>query len=192
MLFITAIIKVIIVIHMEHNFKQYDAGQEELFTDMYERYKDKMMALCMRYSVCRQDAEDLMQDACIQAYLNMYRLRNDHCCEGWLRRIITNTMINKIRNNKRRYTVTGPIAENEYTIANGADTRLRLYDVISCLDILGEAKKKIFIRRALMEDSHRDIGITLGIEEATSRQQFSRAVKIMGQQIEHLRSNDMF
>src|SRR4051812_23721093 len=71
--------------------------------ELYKRYAGKMMAVCMRYANSRMEAEDMLQDGFIKVYDNIGKFKMEGSLEGWVRRIMVNTAINKIRANKMRF-----------------------------------------------------------------------------------------
>ena len=71
--------------------------------ELYKRFAGKMMAVCLRYSNSSMDAEDILQDGFIKVFDNISKFKMEGSLEGWVRRIMVNTAINKIRANKIKF-----------------------------------------------------------------------------------------
>src|SRR3954471_18039361 len=60
---------------------------------LYDRYAPKLFTLCLRYTKCYKDAEDVLQDGFIKLFGNLDKFKGDGSFEGWIRRIFVNTAI---------------------------------------------------------------------------------------------------
>lgn len=63
-------------------------------------YAGKMMAICIRYSRHRQEAEDILQDAFVKVFTHLQDFESSGSFEGWVRRIIINTAIKHNQKNQ--------------------------------------------------------------------------------------------
>lgn len=75
-----------------------------LFGRLIEDHRDKLYRVAFRMTGHRQDAEDLLQDALIEAFRAFKRFQPGTHFDRWLYRIMTNTYIDRQRHLKR----TGP------------------------------------------------------------------------------------
>ena len=57
---------------------------------LYTRYAPSIMGLCYRYSNCKADAEEILQESFIKAFQNLHRLNDPERFEWWLKRIAVN------------------------------------------------------------------------------------------------------
>ena len=68
--------------------------------ELYKRYSSKMMGVCLRYANSRMEAEDILQDGFIKVFNNVRKFRHEGSLEGWVRRIMVNTALNKMKTTK--------------------------------------------------------------------------------------------
>ena len=83
---------------------QASSANVALFARLIEDHRDKLYRVAFRMTGHRQDAEDLLQDALIEAYRAFKRFQPGTHFDRWLYRIMTNTYIDRQRHLKR----TGP------------------------------------------------------------------------------------
>jgi RNA polymerase sigma-70 factor, ECF subfamily len=71
------------------------------FQQLVERYESRVFRVAERIAHSREDAEEIMQDAFVQAYKNLSRFRGDSRFYTWLVRITINEGLMKVR--RRRF-----------------------------------------------------------------------------------------
>ena len=71
-----------------------------------------MMAVCMRYASSRMEAEDMLQEGFIKVFDNIGKFKMEGSLEGWVRRIMVNNAINKIRANKIKFEELGNVSDD--------------------------------------------------------------------------------
>jgi RNA polymerase sigma-70 factor, ECF subfamily len=80
--------------------KEVLAGNDEAFTPLINKYKDQLFELACRILKNRTEAEDILQDAFLQAYRHLGDFRNDSRFSTWLYSIVLNRVRNRMRQNK--------------------------------------------------------------------------------------------
>jgi RNA polymerase sigma-70 factor (ECF subfamily) len=86
----------------------HNAGDSAAFTELVERYRDRMWALAMRVLRDSEDAADALQDAFVSAFRAAGGFRGESRVSTWLHRIVLNACLDKIRTRKARRTVQIP------------------------------------------------------------------------------------
>jgi len=155
----------------------------------YKKFSSKMMAVCMRYAKDRMEAEDMLQDGFMKVFDNLSKFKNEGSLEGWVRRIMVNTAINKIRANRLKFD---PIDEghNQFEVDDfSAIDKLSEQDIILLIAKLPQGYRYVFNMYAIEGYSHKEIADSLGIEEASSRSQYAKAKKHLQLQIIQLENN---
>ncbi len=71
------------------------------FQQLVERYESRVLRVAERIAHSREDAEEIMQDAFVQAYKNLSRFRGDSRFYTWMVRITINEGLMKVR--RRRF-----------------------------------------------------------------------------------------
>src|ERR1700709_137248 len=69
---------------------------------LFRRYIKMANVLAFRLAPYRDEAEDLVQDAFIQAFGNLARLREPAAFPGWLRQIVVHIAANRLRSHRMR------------------------------------------------------------------------------------------
>ena len=153
--------------------------------ELYNRYSGKMMAVCYRYANSRMEAEDILQDGFIKVFSNVGKFRHEGSLEGWVRRIMINTAINKIRTTKMVFESIDDISD-EFIEPIIEDTTLNENVLLNIISKLPKGYKYVFNMYAIEGFSHKEIADSLGIEEASSRSQYAKAKKYLQQKINKL------
>ncbi|MGF7138727.1 RNA polymerase sigma factor [Roseimarinus sediminis] len=152
-------------------------GDNRARRQLYELYARAMFNICLRMMKKREDAEDMLQEAFIQAFNRLDSFRYDATFGAWLKRIVINTCINAI--NKRRVDLM--LTDNVYHFDQrneedeSTDLPLTSSDVKKAMEQLPEGGRIIFSLYLLEGYDHVEIAQILGITESTSKSQYMRA-----------------
>jgi DNA-directed RNA polymerase specialized sigma24 family protein len=122
--------------------------------DLYEMFKTKMFGICLRYAGNHNDAEDIMQEGFIKVYEKIHQFGFKGAFEGWIRKIMVNTALEKYRMHFQ-------------TVIQDLTPRYRL----------------VFNLYALEGYSHKEISEMLNITEGTSKSNLSRARVILQERV---------
>ena len=71
----------------------------------YERFASKMMGLCLRFTKSWEEAEDLLQEGFLKVYGDLSRYRGEGSLEGWVRKVILNVALQKVRKKQKMMQV---------------------------------------------------------------------------------------
>ncbi len=148
--------------------------------ELYERYSPKMLAVCHRYAVNREDAEDMLQEGFVKVFMQIGSYEGRGSFEGWVRRIMVHTCINQLKKHKK-------FQENLDIIhAHGMPTRsesipsiVQAKQITECIRLLPVGYRTVLNLYAIEGYSHREIAEILDIEESTSRSQYTRAKNLL-------------
>jgi RNA polymerase sigma-70 factor, ECF subfamily len=78
------------------------AGDQEAFAILVERYRDVALAYAFACLGSREEAEDAAQEAFVRAYLSLMRFRASESWGAWLMRILRNHCTDLVRRRKSR------------------------------------------------------------------------------------------
>lgn len=124
----------------------------------------------------RQEAEDMLQESFTEAFRSLPTFRFDSAFGAWLKRITINKCINAL---KRRKAELVPVEKlPEYPDDGDAKEDLpglTVSQVQQAMEQLPEGYRVIFSLYLLEGYDHGEIGQIMGISEATSKSQYSRA-----------------
>lgn len=146
---------------------------------LYELYKGKMFAMCLRYAGSREDAEDMLQDGFVQVFKDLHQFRFQGSFEGWMRRVVLNAVLQSLRR-KKSLIQTGPLDqwhETEYTEDDTSDlfTEDMVKIVLHFMQQMPAGFRTVLNLYVLEGFTHEQIGQILGISAGTSKSQLSRA-----------------
>lgn len=147
---------------------------------LYEQFADAMMAVCYRYTKSRQDAEDVLQEGFVKVFTRMHQFKFDGELAGWIRRIMVNTAINYLKKNSKYQSemaftddVMHPVSTDEPQV------RMNAKELALLIRQLPTGYQTIFNMYAVEGFSHGEIAEMMGINEGTSRSQYSRARSLL-------------
>lgn len=154
--------------------------------ELYKRFSGKMMAVCLRYAGNRMEAEDMLQEGFIKVFDNIGKFKSEGSLEGWVRRIMVNTSINKIRSQKVRFEELGEENDDFLHHDKSIIDRMSEKDILNLVSQMPSGYRYVFNMYAIEGLSHKEIAANLGIEEASSRSQYAKAKKYLQQQLAKL------
>ena len=153
-------------------------AQEEL----YKRYYKAMYNTSLRMLNNKIEAEDVMQESFLTAFLKIHKFRGEMSFGTWLKRIVINKTIDVLRSRKMKFEeldehTDNKVGDEEEGISLADDTTLLVEKIRNGLKNLPEGFR-VVLSLALFEGyDHEEIAMILGISESTSRSQLARAKK---------------
>jgi RNA polymerase sigma-70 factor (ECF subfamily) len=153
---------------------------------LFELYAGKMMAVCVRYSRHRLEAEDMLQESFVKVFDNLDKFAFKGSFEGWIRRIVVNTAL---KHNQRKYFTNEQIAVEHFPdspVQPMAYAQLGEQELLKMIAHLPDGYRVVFNLYAIEGYSHREIAEMLEIKESTSRSQLVKARKMLQNQLEKL------
>lgn len=157
------------------------SAQEKL----YSVYSRRMMAICLRYTKSRHEAEDMFHEAFIKVFKNMHTWQGG-AFEGWMRRIFVNTAINHYHQNRKYFDhVDSAMAETMLSTDDNVLSELSNKELLDLISQLPEGYKLVFNLYVIEGYNHIEIATMLGIAEGSSKSQLSKAKAYLKKLIEN-------
>lgn len=155
------------------------AGERTAQEKLYNLYAGNMYTVCLRYSGDTEEAKDILQDGFIKVFQNLSSFKGTGSLEGWVRRIMINTALERYRKTKHVF-VSDDIQEDAgdeayYTAVEDLSAK----ELIDMIQELSPKYRMVFNLYALEGYSHKEISNMLGISEGTSKSNLSRARTIL-------------
>lgn len=145
---------------------------------LYETFKGKMFAVCLRYANSRSDAEDALQEGFVKVFRDLHQFRGEGSFEGWMRRVIVNVALQNLRKQKGGLQFT-ELENVAYKISDADDS---VFDesekgaaLIKLMQKMPTGFRTVLNLYVLEEYSHQQIADELGISVGTSKSQLNRA-----------------
>jgi len=149
---------------------------------LWDLYATKLLTVSIRYCQNREDAEDVLMEAFVKIFDNMSAFRGQSSLETWMRRIVVNTSINKIRSRKFTESIDNEVLHIGYS--DNAFDAMDAKVLMGMLESLPVGYRMVFNLFAIEGYSHKEIGELLSIDEGTSRSQLAKARKSLQDMIE--------
>jgi RNA polymerase sigma-70 factor (ECF subfamily) len=154
-------------------------AQEEI----YRLFAGKLFALCLKYSRNKTEAEDNLQDGFIRIFEKVKQFKHQGSFEGWMKRIVINTALQKYREkNVLNLVNDNPI--DEEAVVEVDETEVSLDYLLNLIQELPNQYRLVFNLYVLDGYSHKEIAKALNISEGTSKSNLSRARGILKNKIE--------
>ena len=157
--------------------------------EVYQLFSGKLFALSLKYAKNKSDAEDVLQDSFIQAFQKISQFKNKGSFEGWLKRIVINTALQKYRDKsplqlvKTDYDITN--LEQEHVAIDYEEEDVGVDYLMKIIQKLPDRYRLVFNLYVLDNYSHKEIAEMLKISEGTSKSNLSRARKILKEKIQN-------
>jgi len=161
------------------------AGDVRAFQRLTEGYGSRLSRLAQRITKNREDAEDAVQDALLQGFLHLRSFRGDGHFFYWLRRIVINQALMRLRRNRKEQYSFDEVsfqAGEASSIMNRHVTPEQVFRqrerVETTLALLGSMKPELRVAlrmRAVEERSLEEIALTLGVSIAAVKSRIHRA-----------------
>jgi len=150
--------------------------------EVYQIFSGKLFALCLKYSPNYQEAQDNLQDGFITIFEKIGQFNFKGSFEGWIKRIVINTALQKYRHKNVLRLVTEEIPE-EITVAIEED-EVSIDYLLDVIQELPNRYRMIFNLYVLDGYSHKEISEELNISQGTSKSNLFRARLILKEKIE--------
>jgi RNA polymerase sigma-70 factor (ECF subfamily) len=163
--------------------KHAQLGDSDAFASLFHRHKAKVYSVCLRLTNNTAEAEDLTQDAFVQAFRKLSSFRGDSALSTWLYRIAVNTVLMRFRKKALRqisldepYTQDTRFIHREY---GRKDARLAgSIDRIALTRAIAELPtgyRTVFLLHEVEGYEHQEIAELLNCSVGNSKSQLHKA-----------------
>ena len=155
-------------------------GNRPAQQQLYEQFAASLLGVCFRYTKSMEDAEDVLQEGFMKVFKNLHQYRFDGPLGAWIRRIVVNTAINYLKKSRHYQQELSFTDTTLHPISNDDPALLmNVKDLAELIRQLPSGYQAIFNLHGIEGYSHAEIGKIFGINEATSRSQYSRARNLL-------------
>jgi RNA polymerase sigma-70 factor (ECF subfamily) len=157
-------------------------------SELYKLYSSKLFAICLKYSRNRAEAEDNLQDSFLTIFKKISQYNNKGSLEGWLKRVVVNTTLQRYRKNKGVFDIVSEEHIEDVTIEVDND-EVDIDFLLRCIQELPDRYRLVFNLYALDGYSHKEIAEMLDISAGTSKSNLARARMILKDKVELYKSS---
>src|ERR1051326_4959018 len=79
---------------------------------LYEHFYSRMLGVCMRYAKDRDEAKDMLNEAFLKVFNSLRTFAGKGSFEGWVKRVIVNSAIDRLRKNRQQYLIVNTVYAN--------------------------------------------------------------------------------
>lgn len=162
--------------------KQCANNDRKAQKEIYQLFAGKLFSICLKYSKNKQEAQDNFQDGFVTIFDKIGQFNFKGSFEGWIKRVMVNTILLKYRKKTVLSIVTEEIPDE--VVVDIDDDEISLDYLLNLIQELPERYRMVFNLYVLDGHSHKEIAIMLQIAEGTSKSNLARARGILKQKIE--------
>ncbi|GJM32051.1 MAG: DNA-directed RNA polymerase sigma-70 factor [Saprospiraceae bacterium] len=160
-------------------------GDRRAQEELYRRYKAMLFGVCLRYAGSREEAEDFLQDGFVKIYKNLYQYRPVGSLSAWMRKVVINVALQHLRRKRHLFSeVEIDTLADQYEVEDQLFSSFRAKALMKMIQQLPDGYRTVFNLYVIEGYSHKEIADQLGINEATSKSQLSRAKSTLRKLIE--------
>jgi len=152
---------------------------------LYRRHSAKLYAVCLQYSGNDEEARDILQEGFIKIFANLIHYKFEGSFEGWMRKIMVNTALERYRSKYNLYRVDDIEALQEFDAEPDTEdyAGLEASDLLEIIRELPPKYRMVFNLYAIEGYSHKEISKMVNISEGTSKSNLSRARIILQRRV---------
>ena len=149
-------------------------------SQLYQKYKDDLFILCLKYCSNREEAQDNLQDSFIEIFSKIKKFKGTGSFEGWLKRITINKAIDKYKKKDHlNIVINNDILQDHTHIEVSTIDNIALQDILKYIQDLPPRYRMVFNLYELDGYSHKDIAALLNITVSTSKSNLHRAKNLL-------------
>ena len=155
---------------------------------LFESFAPVLLGVCIRYTVSRPEAEDILQEGFVKVFKYLKDFRGQSSLMAWMRRIMINTAITYYhRNLKHQYHENiDVLAEKNTGGVEISEIEFTGEEMMTVINDLPKGYTMVFNLYAIEGYKHREIAELMSIDVNTSKSQYSRARKLIQNKLEEL------
>ncbi len=168
-------------------------GNTSAYGELVLRFQDRLHNAMLQIVGSPDEAEDVVQDSFVQAYIKLDTFQGNSQFFTWLYRIAFNNALSRGRRKRNLVSIeqsrelTGTDPEDRTEAPDQPLLRSESIALVhAALEMLSEEHRSILVLREMQETSYEDISEILGINIGTVRSRLSRARNQMKIQLELL------
>ena len=161
----------------EHIVERCIRGDQKAFYEIYQLYSKAMFNVCYRIIGEEEVAEDVLQEAFVNAFQNIASYQKKASFGAWLKKIVVNKAISYLRKQQLEVVELNDRMDISDEKEDDSDLSLKVDVVREAIQKLPKGFRVVFSLYLLEGYDHKEIAEILNISESTSKSQYNRAKK---------------
>lgn len=150
-------------------------GSTKAQFELYKLYATAMYNVALRVVNDVAEAEDVLQEAFLDAFTRIVDFRQETTFGLWLKQIVINRAINNLRKRKVEFVSLDGVEIPDENETNVDETRLKVENIKQAMAKLPDGYRVVLSLYLFEGYDHEEIAHILKISENTSRSQYMRA-----------------
>lgn len=151
------------------NNESNTATMQYKYTEWWDSVSEKVFLTALRYTQVREDAEDIMQDVALAAYVNFFDFVDQEHFQRWIITRIKWRCIDYLRGRVRETSFNEDYAySNQYTKRPPENALMAWQEISQAMENLSPRQKQV-LQAYLAGKSNKEIAYELKISEPTVR-----------------------
>lgn len=181
----------------EELIQRFQAGEEEAFEEIVNRYANRLMNFAYRFVLDREEAEDIVQDTFLKVYQNRHAYREIAKFSTWIYTITGNlakTILRKRRSRKLSYFSQLAPEEKELDFPDKSavpskplEQEIEAHLIQRAIVNLPEHFRTVIILRDIQELSYEEISNIIDAPLGTVKSRINRARLRLQEELEQLK-----
>lgn len=143
---------------------------------LYRKYYPVMIGMCMRYTQDRNLAMEIVNTGFLRVFKKLDTFKFAGSLEGWIRKIVYHSLADHFKKKSSNIHFL-EIEKGDKPRENYVLEGLYAEDILTSIDRLPEATRRVFILYAIEGYKHHEIATMLNISTGTSKWHLSEARK---------------
>ena len=165
-------------------------GETGAYRALFEKYKDKVYSVALRYTGDASAAQDIAQDTFLKLFSAIEGFRGDSGFESWLYRLV----VNRCFDQKRRTRRLMPLMDEFFAALHAPDESIldevlrseMSAHVASVVASLPPDQRMVIVLRYTQNLSYDEIAEILGCSSGTIGSRLNRAHRVIARRLSHL------
>lgn len=155
-------------------------GSERAFREILSRYREKILAICLRMMRNRTEAEEAAQDSFVKIYLNLDRFDQTRDFGAWAAGIALNECRDCLRKRARSKKIFSELGDSDPAGSqamadDNLERKLKMEAVENAIEKLPDKLREAIILRAYGDYSYEEIAKIMKIRVGTVMSRLYRA-----------------
>lgn len=161
------------------------SGDRKAQKQLYKRLCTPMMGVCIRYMKSTEDAEDVLLEGFYKVFKNLkqFNYENESAFFGWVKRIMVNEALMKLRKNKEIQLLAINEDLDKEVDVSPLD-QLQTADLLKMIRSIPVGYRTVFNLYEVEGYSHQEISEQLGVSIGTSKSQLFKAKKLLREMLD--------
>lgn len=167
-------------------------GSRKAQFELYKLYERAMYSAALRIVNQEAEAEDVVQEAFLEAFTRIADFRGETTFGLWLKQIIINKSINCLRKRKIEFVSMDGIELGEQHSDEDEELHWKVEEIKAAVKQLADGYRIVLTLYLFEGYDHEEISHILKISETTSRSQFMRAKLKLKNMLEKKGASDAY